>query len=69
MEKYGIQKVCSQFPDQCKELFVYDNSRLLSADKLFTMIRSLPSNLQDRLTLEWFVEYLTLRGSSYGAYV
>ena len=61
LEKYGIQTVCSQFLNQCKELFVYENSRLLSADKLLTMIRSSPSSLQERLTLDWFVEYLTLR--------
>ena len=68
LEKYGLQKVCSQFPNQCQELFVYDTSRLLSADKLLSIIRSSPSNSQERVTLDWFIEYLTLREDSYGMY-
>ena len=65
LEKYGLQKVYSQFPNQCQELFVYDTSHLLSADKLLTIIRSSPSNSQERVTLDWFIEYLTLSEYSY----
>lgn len=66
LEKFGLQKVCSQFPAQCQELFVYDKRKLLSADKLVAMIMSSPSNSLERMTLDWFVEYLALRECSYG---
>ena len=69
LEKFGLQKVCSQFPAQCQELFIYDKRKLLSADKLVAMIMSSPRNTLERTTLDWFVEYLTLRECSYGKYV
>ena len=62
--KFGLQRVCCQFPNQCQELFMYNKRSLLSADKLVAMIRSSPSNSHERMTLDWLVEYLTLPHST-----
>ena len=69
LEKFGLQTVCSQFPIQYGELFVYDKCKLLSADKLVAMITSTPTNSHERTTLDWFVEYLTLRECAYDKFV
>ena len=66
LEKFELQKVCSQFPAQCEELFVYNKCKLLSADKLVAMITSMPSNSNEQTTFNWFLEYLALRECSYG---
>ena len=61
LEKFGVAALCRQYPEKCAELFVFNETARLNADKFLQLIVSTPETSQERETLDWFVEYATVR--------
>ena len=66
LEKFGLGTLCREFPEKCQDLFVYDETTQLTANKIVNLITSSPRNSLERGTLGWFMEYIALREGSEG---
>ena len=66
LEKFGLGTLCSEFPEKCQDLFVYDETTKLTANRIVKLITSFPRNSLERETLGLFIEYIALRECSEG---